>query len=281
MTKSGIIQSLLTGAGITMLAIGLSRENPESLEARLHEEPTPISIPYHASSPEPKPQIRNIETSQQESSRKPLEKKLIDYYTDAAIQIESHGNPNATKYEEEMNDVSIGLGQILTRVADAMEDKYSDLPRLRDTKEGLIEDLKNPEINRAYTQRQIKENLEFYDGNVQLAIAAYNSGKVKPRNARIQQQLNDLYDLSIRTNGRLKDAPSIIALKRFQKEYGLKVDGKFGANTNKKLQEVWTQNFPGQENPKGIIPTNTYTPNHVRKFNEALKEIMPYTNTSQ
>jgi peptidoglycan hydrolase-like protein with peptidoglycan-binding domain len=61
--------------------------------------------------------------------------------------------------------------------------------------------------------------------------------------------------------------------KQFQKKYGLTADGKVGPATYKKIQEVWTEKNPGKANQLGIVPINTYTPNHVVKFNSALKEI--------
>ena len=127
----------------------------------------------------------------------------------------------------------------------------------------------NPKTNRAYTTALFKEELEFYK-NPFLAVAAYNSGHLTPRNACCQQQLNQLYRTNLDTDGIIGEKSREI-VKRFQIEQGLKVNGIIGPNTYNKLQEVWQASFPGQENPTGIIPKNRYTPNHVRKFKEALE----------
>jgi peptidoglycan hydrolase-like protein with peptidoglycan-binding domain len=77
---------------------------------------------------------------------------------------------------------------------------------------------------------------------------------------------------SLTTDGALGSQTQEVA-KQFQKKYGLTADGKVGPATYKKIQEVWTEKNPGKSNPLGIVPINTYTPNHVVKFNSALKEI--------
>jgi len=124
-------------------------------------------------------------------------------------------------------------------------------------------------INKDYTARLYRQGLTFYDEDSSLAVAAYNSGLLTPRNARVEQQLNELYGTGFVTDGRFND--SIDAVKRFQKEYGLKADGVVGPKTYAKLQKVYSGRFPNRENQKGIIPDNKYTPNHVRKFREALE----------
>ena len=42
---------------------------------------------------------------------------------------------------------------------------------------------------------------------------------------------------------------------------------------DEKLQEVYHSKFPNAEKMRGIVPVNNYTPNHVKKFREALEDI--------
>jgi hypothetical protein len=201
--------------------------------------------------------------------------KKADYtlneIVEAAIEVESHGNPRAERFEPKINDYSYGLGQILTGTARVLERQHPELPRLGSTKEEIKESLFDPKINRAYTTAKIRDELNFYNDPF-VAIAAYNAGHFAPRNARNQEQLNNLYQTNLKTDGAIGPKSQEI-VKRFQREYGLDDDGKIGPITHKKLQEIWTSEFPTRENPMGIIPQNNYTPNHVRKFKEALNKI--------
>jgi len=189
-------------------------------------------------------------------------------YVNAVIQIESSGNPRAARYEKHLDDWSYGLGQILTKTAKDIEKRHSELPKLGEEKDKIRESLFNPEVNRTYVAALFKEELDFYQDPF-LAVAAYNSGHFTPRNARCQQQLNELYSSQLIQDGRI-GKKSEIAVKKFQQIQGLDADGVIGEKTYAKLQEVWTRRFPKRENPTGIIPINQYTLNHVRKFKEAL-----------
>jgi len=193
-------------------------------------------------------------------------------YIDAIIQIESGGNPRAKRPEPEKNDASYGLGQILTKTAKDIEKRHSELPQLGNTHEQIRDSLYNPEINRAYTTVLYREELDFYQDPF-LAVAAYNSGHLTPRNAHCQEQLNDLYKASLITDGHVfGEAPeSRAVIKRFQEQHNLEADGILGPKTYAKLQDVWKSKFPNKPNPKGKIPINKYTPNHVRKFRKALE----------
>lgn len=195
----------------------------------------------------------------------------LENYVDAIIEIESHGNPLAERYEPSLDDWSYGLGQLLTKTAKELEKKYEDLPRLGEGEEEIRNSLFDPVINRAYATRRFNEGLSFYDDPF-IAVAAYNSGPLTPRNARCQEQLNELYHTSLKTDGVIGPLSREV-LKKFQEKYGLEIDGVLGPQSYKTLQCVWMERNPKKENPKGIIPENKYTPNHVKKFTKALGEI--------
>lgn len=192
----------------------------------------------------------------------------LNDYVNAVIEIESHGNPNAKRYEPHLKDTSYGLGQLLTQTALELEGRHPELPRLGITKDEVKSNLCNPDINRKYTAALFEEELDFY-GNADLAVAAYNAGHLTPRNARIQEMLNDLYCAGLVTDGVLgKKTKEVV--EEFQAKHDLKVDGVVGKQTYGKLQEVYKKRFPERENPKGIVPVNNYTPNHINKFRNAL-----------
>ena len=193
----------------------------------------------------------------------------LNDYIDALIEIESSNDQRAERYEASINDHSYGLGQILTRTAKDIEKRHPHLPRLGNTKEQIRNSLFNPETNRTYTTTLFKEELDFYQDKF-LAVAAYNSGHLTPRNARVQKQLNDLYQANLDTDGIVGPQTKRI-VKKFQGSHSLQVDGIIGPKTYKMLQEVWTTKFSGNPNPLGSIPQNKYTPNHVRKFKKALE----------
>lgn len=194
----------------------------------------------------------------------------LNDYIDAIIQIESSGNSRAERYEAHLDDHSYGLGQLLTKTAKDLEKRRPELPKLGESKEQIKNSLFNPEINRKYAEALFKEELDFYQ-NPFLAVAAYNAGHLTPRNARCQQQLNDLYDSQLKIDGAIGEKSKEI-IRKFQKDYSLDQDGLIGQKTYAKLQEVWTKKFSQKENPKGLIPQNNYTPNHVEKFRKALSK---------
>ncbi|MDO8508144.1 MAG: peptidoglycan-binding protein [Nanoarchaeota archaeon] len=195
----------------------------------------------------------------------------LDECVKAVFKIESNGESKAERDEPHINDTSYGLGQILTGTAKIFEKRHPELPRLGNNKEEIKESLFNPTINEKYTQAIFKEGLDEY-GDAFLAVAAYNAGSLAPRNARVQQQLNDLYRTGLKTDGDFGEESQNV-LKRFQADYGLEVDGKLGKESYELIQCVWKERNPDMPNPKGIIPKNNYTPNHVRKFKEALERI--------
>src|SRR3989338_3398688 len=59
----------------------------------------------------------------------------IDDYVNVVIQIESSGNEIAERYERHLNDYSYGLGQLLTITAKDLEERYSDLPMLGESRD--------------------------------------------------------------------------------------------------------------------------------------------------
>ena len=204
---------------------------------------------------------------------------IDEHVVQAVIQIESNGNPNAQRYEAHIDDTSYGLMQILTGTARELERTFSDLPRLGDASEDVRQSLLNPEINQTYGIRLLEAGFNQYD-DVRLAVAAYNAGPLTPRNARVQQQLNELIGASLTLDGNL-GPQSREAISTFQREYTvqhpqdpLAIDGRLGPQTYKRIQSIWQERNPGRENQTGIIPNNRYTPNHIRKFDQALKSLV-------
>src|SRR3989344_9160468 len=201
---------------------------------------------------------------------------IDEHVIQAVIQIESNGNPNAQRYEAHIDDTSYGLMQILTGTARELERTFSDLPRLGNTSEDVRRSLLNPEINQTYGRRLLETGYNQY-GDVRLAVAAYNAGPFTPRNARVQQQLNELVGAFLTLDGSL-GPQSRESISMFQREYTaqhpqdpLVVDGKLGPQTYSRIQSVWQERNPGRENPIGIIPDNRYTPHHIRKFDQVLE----------
>src|SRR3989338_11551760 len=82
------------------------------------------------------PGKRQIEKTSVEQQKNNYMTTTIDQYVvNAIIQIESHGNPKARRYEPHINDTSYGSMQILTQTARVLEKKHEDLPRLGTTPE--------------------------------------------------------------------------------------------------------------------------------------------------
>ncbi len=187
---------------------------------------------------------------------------------DAVIFAESGGDPNAERYEPDCNDTSYGLMQVLTGTARDLSRRHSDLPSLDLNKDGnttyqeVKTSLLNPEINVLYGTASLNEELKRY-GTLELTVAAHNSG-FGPRSALIQSELNDIYSLNLVLDGGLGEN-STKAIKRFQKDNGLDVDGRAGPLTRKMLDKVYSEMFPENNRPKGIIPQNGTTPEYVTK----------------
>ncbi len=212
--------------------------------------------------------LSSIFANENKPKENPVEFRLNNY-VEALIKIESNENPKAERYETHLDDYSYGLGQILTATAKDIEKRHPSLPRLGKTKEEIRRNLLNPEINRTYTTTLFREELDFYRDPC-IAVAAYNSGHSTPRNARCQEQLNDLYKTKLVTDGIMgRNTKEIV--KRFQRDYGLRVDGILGTKTYLKLQEAWQKKFPDKSNPIGIVPINKNTLNHVLKFKLVLE----------
>ena len=195
----------------------------------------------------------------------------IDDYINAVIQIESGGNEMAERYERHLNDHSYDLGQLLTKTAKNLKARYNDLPMLGESREEIKENLFNPNINRQYTQRLFEEEFNFYEDPF-LALAAYHAGHFAPRNARCQEQLNDIYEKNLTKDGIFGEKTKKV-LKIFQEDYELEIDGIFGKQSYEKLQSVWETFYPLSKNSIGIMPKNRTTLRHVEKFKKALKNI--------
>ncbi|MBS3077672.1 transglycosylase SLT domain-containing protein [Candidatus Pacearchaeota archaeon] len=193
---------------------------------------------------------------------------------DAIIQIESGGNPLATRWEEHLGEYSYGLGEILGSTAREIEQKYPQLPRLGKTKLELESNLFNPKINRAYTEAHYDDQYDLYQDPF-LAVAGYNAGHFMPRNARTMQQLGMLFKQHVLPNGNFsKNRRARTLLKKFQRENHLDVDGIMGPQSYETLQVAWTRRFPTSQNIFAIIPENGTTPHHVEKFRAALTQIV-------
>jgi len=206
----------------------------------------------------------------------------IDDYVDAIIQIESNGNPRASRHEPHLNDASYGLGQLLTSTAKDLEKKYPELPRLGETKKEIAKNLCNPEVNKEYTKKYFSELLKLYeeDPNApELAVAAYNSGPYTPRYAKYQRLLNK--SLENQAGSETIDEDGILGkmtrqkIKEFQAEYDLNCTGELNQETVHEMQRVVRDfKFNEYENKKGLIPANKYTLNHVKKFKKTLESFI-------
>src|SRR3989344_8737205 len=191
-------------------------------------------------------------------------KYTFEDYIETIIKVESGGNPREERYEPRLDDWSYGLGQILTKTAKRAEARYPELPRLGETPDEIRDSLWDASINRKYTEAIFREDLDFYNDQF-IAIAAYNGGHMTPRNARSQQQLNDLYGSKLAVDGVIGRCSKEV-VEKFQEEYKLEVDGIIGPITHGKLQEVWKAKFPKRENPFAIVPLDSSASYHVQKF---------------
>ena len=226
---------------------------------------------------------RTIEQSAPLEERLEIGKNLVD----AVIFAESNGNPNASRYESHINDTSYGLMQILTGTARTLSRRHPDLPSLdlngdgNITQEEIKDSLLNPETNVLFGTALLNDGLDKY-GTLELAVASYNSGLVAPQNALVQSGLNKIYSLYLKTDGAIgKNSRS--AVRRFQKDQGLEVDGIPGKNTKLRLREVYSEMFPELEVPSGVIPSNGITENYVVKvmghYNASLQKTDLALNT--
>jgi len=224
------------------------------------------------------PSLEDVVTNDQSSNPNthlPTKEYALEDYIQAIIAVESNRNPNAKRYEPHIDDTSYGLMQILTRTAKDLEQKHPSLPRLGKGKE-LVKNLKDPEVNTQYGTQLFLDNLQLYNQDPLLAIAAYNAGPKTPMYARVQQQLNDLMKIQLTCDGIL-GKKSQETIKEFQAKWNsnnpkdhLDVDGRLGDQTYQRIQQSWQHHYPGQPNPKGIIPQNNITPYHIKKI---LKEL--------
>ena len=218
----------------------------------------------------------NTQRPQQPDSRTNTQRTYhLEDCVDAIIEIESEGNPRATRYEKRLGQWSYGLGQFLIGTAQDVEKKHQELPRLGNTQKEIIESLFNPKINRAYIEAHFQDQYQRYNDS-SLAVAAYNAGDFAPRNAWCQQQLCDLYKVRLTLNGLFdkRNSRARDVVKKFQREHKLKADGILGTKTYAALQQAWCTKFPGKYDAFAIIPQNGSTPNHVEKFRTALSEIV-------
>ncbi len=196
---------------------------------------------------------------------------------EAIIQRESGGNPNAQRYEPHLDkdpathldDTSYGLAQFIPRTAQALEKIHPDLPRLGNTEQEIINSLCNPEISRAYLGVSLRDNLQRYKNNMELAIAAHNAGNYAPRNAAIQHMLNSILKEKLAEDGCIGPRTRE-KVKLSQQKYGCKVDGKIGPETLGKLAQAWKQHT-GKNALVGKIPENGHTPGYVRSIMQQLQ----------
>jgi hypothetical protein len=219
--------------------------------------------------------LSNVFSDPTEETLKSAEPRVrvysVEDYVKALVQIESSGNPRAKNWEPNIKEHSYGLGQLTETKARELEKNHPELPRLGWSHNQMVASLFNPQINRAYTTANFTDEYSYY-GNPFVAVSAHNAGHFTPRHARSQSQLNDVQGSALNPDG-LIGPKSKVVVRQFQRNHSLKPDGKIGRMTHGKLQEVWTYNFPGKENPMGIVPRNRSTPHYVEKFREALSKI--------
>lgn len=192
----------------------------------------------------------------------------LEDYIDALVQTESNGDPKAVREEPQINDRSIGLGQLLTSTARELEEDYVKLPRLGDN---IEERLMDPEVNITYTITHFESLMHRYNDDPLLAIAAYNAGGKTPYIAACQETLNRLGYGELAVDG-VSGEKTRAAVSAFQREHDLKVDGIVGPQTSQALEQAFETKFPEEEMPLGKIPQNGQTPYHVVKFIEALRD---------
>jgi hypothetical protein len=261
-------------------------------------------------------------------SRSKIPNNINDILLDAVWYAESSRGPNSRpRYEAHLNkisntsleDTSQGDYQGIPLFLLELKTKHPNLPDLYDTKnrpnhfllyktimdalknkkniaaEGfstiekeIIKSIMNDNIARKYAKKELEEHFLRYEDAL-LAAAAYNSGPWTPRNARIQEQLNDLIEIGyiprellglendkLFTDGALGHISKRV-IKSFQKQYNkgkqkekLSEDGivpdSFSSETWWALQEAWKSNFPNKNNPLGAIPLNDYTPRYVARI---------------
>lgn len=182
----------------------------------------------------------------------------LEKLVDSVIQIESSGNPRAIGQAGE-----IGLGQLMPSRAKELEARYKNLPRLGNTDEEVKRALFNPEVNRAYVRAALQECTRSYPGNLEAAVAAYNSGLNTPRTANYQLMLSELTGRNLDYDGSI-GPKTREAVKEFQSTHRLKVDGIMGDATKAKIAGEFRARL--NKDPKsGIVPKNGKTEVYVRK----------------
>src|SRR3989344_5199894 len=186
----------------SQLAESLSQENLDRLAEQCKT--LPINHQFSSSGAQSQSPTQTleeiIEQSQVQMQTQNVQPSMDDYI-DTIIQIESGGNPNASRYEAHIDDTSYGLGQLLTKTAKDLESRHPELPRLGKTPQEIKANLTNPKINRQYTQALFTDEMIAYDEDPRVAVAAYNAGHYAPVYARCQEQLNDLYKINLTPDG--------------------------------------------------------------------------------
>ncbi len=201
----------------------------------------------------------------------PTSQYNLECITKAIAQVESSNNPNAERYEKHLDsnplthleDTSYGVAQFIPTRARELERRFDYLPRLGQSEDEIIRSLKNPEINLVYLKANLDEAMVMY-GKVDLAIAAHNSGLTAPRNARIQEMLNEVIGTSLKTDG-IIGKKTKLAITKFQRTYGIKATGRLDSSTLERLRNTWRNIFPDSENVAGIVPKNGTTEFYVHK----------------
>ena len=182
----------------------------------------------------------------------------LERLVDSIIQVESSGNPRAIGQAGE-----IGLGQLMPSRARELEARYKNLPRLGKTDEEVKRSLFNSDVNRAYVRAALQEYTRSYPGNLESAVAAYNSGLNSPRTANYQLMLSELTGRNLDYDGSI-GPKTREAVKEFQSAHRLKVDGIMGDATKAKIMREYKDRL--KKDPKsGIVPRNGITETYVRK----------------
>lgn len=117
---------------------------------------------------------KNVDKNQEELIRQAArEEGISPKVLRALVQVESKGNPDAVGYEtpetKRQGARAIGLGQLMPKTA-----------RAQAAKMGIEEpNLKDPVTNLKISANYLKELLDRFDGDLELALTAYHSGPTR------------------------------------------------------------------------------------------------------
>lgn len=100
----------------------------------------------------------------------------------AIISVESSWNPKAYRAEPRIHDASYGLMQVLSKTAADIWSKVVSAA-----------DLFDPEFNIETGTKYIRSQLNRYQGNIPMAVSAYNAGHYTTRNQSYVDKVMNLF----------------------------------------------------------------------------------------